>query len=180
MNALFDNIATILGFGFIGLSFLMLFLGYRALREVVRSASPSQGVISLARLFLCISFAFLVAAGPLHLTLLWAESEFLDHSVTVKISMPTRNWQESFGEIGIWRDGRFLSFTHEPLDQTLKDAEELLVNVDHVVAAIQEMRAQIQASTEAVIALAPGAPSLAAGTVRGPGDPVVDVAREGG
>jgi hypothetical protein len=177
MTLLLQNIATILGFGFIGLSFLMLFLGYRALRAVVDAPKPSADVVRLARLFLFISLAFLIAAGPLHVALLWMQGQ----SVMVRISMTNANWDKSFGEIGIWRKGKFVNITDSPHEDEFRNAEDLLVNVDKVVAAIAKMRAQIQAATLAVASPDAGADS------GGDGPPPValensmaNVARDGG
>ncbi len=58
-------VAGILGFGFLGLSFLMLYLGYRTMQSVISNPGPDPASVGLCRFFLKISLIFMIFAGPL-------------------------------------------------------------------------------------------------------------------
>jgi hypothetical protein len=134
---------AILGFGFVGLAFLMAYLGYRALKEVIGAPDPKENVIKLARLFMYLSFALLVAAGPLQLALLWAQSAFAPKPVKITISLAGSTWEPaSYGEVGIMRGGKFVPFSPEPITATFGEGDEVNVQLDKVAKNIDIMRAQ--------------------------------------
>jgi hypothetical protein len=135
---------AILGFGFIGLAFLMAILAYRSLKEVIAAPNPRENVIKLARLFMYLSLALLVAAGPLQLALLWAQNAFAPKPVKLTISLASTTWEpESFGEVGIMKGGKFHPFTAGPLITEFGEGDELNIQLDRVAQKIEKMRAQI-------------------------------------
>jgi hypothetical protein len=152
IETLFGNVATILGFGFLGLSFLMLFLAYRAFNDIAKKENPKPEVVRLARQFLWTSLAFLVAAGPLHLALLWGQSNFAP-KVNVKIALSTAIWDLTDGEVGVVYQGAFRQI---PVDATIGADETILINLDKVRRNIDTMRAQISTATEAALARSGG------------------------
>ena len=146
MADLLANPVAILGFGFIGLALLMVYLAYRALKEVVDAPNPRENVIKLARLFMMISLGSLICAGPLQFGLLWAQSKFTKQPVTVKVALGTRLWQDaSYGEVGLTLAGNYKPFTSVPIEGTVADGEVIRVELEQVMAAINKMQAQILA-----------------------------------
>jgi hypothetical protein len=135
---------AILGFGFIGLAFLMAILAYRSLKEVIAAPNPRENVIKLARLFMYLSLALLIAAGPLQLALLWAQSAFAPKPVKLTIGLASTTWEpEYFGEVGIMKAGKFHKFAPEPLVTEFGEGDELNIQLDRVAQKIEKMRAQI-------------------------------------
>jgi hypothetical protein len=140
----------ILGFGFIGLAFLMAILAYRSLKEVIAAPDPRENVISLARLFMYLSLALLVAAGPLQLALLWAENAFVPKPVNLKIALINHGWnEERFGKVFIIRDGEA-----EPLQGTksvsraITNGAVLQLQLEEVIEKIKDLDIQLSVLTE--------------------------------
>ena len=77
---LIDSVPSILAYGAYGLAFLLMYLSYRLLRAVLDLKPPSQ-VYLLIILYLCLSLAFLVAAGYLQ-------------TRAVKISLVVQPWRD--------------------------------------------------------------------------------------
>ena len=135
---------AILGFGFIGLAFLMAILAYRSLKEVIAAPNPRENVIKLARLFMYLSLALLVAAGPLQIALLCAQNAFAPKPVKLTIGLATSTWNpETFGEVGIMKGGRFHPFAKTPLEWEFDNGDEVNVQLDQVESNIKLMQAQI-------------------------------------
>lgn len=135
---------AILGFGFIGLAFLMAILAYRSLKEVIASPNPSENVIKLARLFMYLSLALLVAAGPLQLALLWAQSAFAPKPVKLKVSLVNSTWDpDRDGIIEVRFEGEAYKLAPRPIPLTIKDGSNVDLQLEQVAQKIEEMRAQI-------------------------------------
>jgi hypothetical protein len=145
-GGILSNPAAILGFGFIGLAFLMAFMGYRALTEVIQAPNPRPNVVGLARLYLFISLALLVLAGPLHFGLLWAQDKFSRPPVNVTISLLTSTWPvKKYGDVGIWEDGHFRSISAEALKKKVAEGGEINLQLDKVQQAVGQLEEQYRA-----------------------------------
>jgi hypothetical protein len=165
MPDLFSNITTILGAGFLGLSFIMAYLAYNALKDVIAAPQPKASVVALAKTYMLICIGLLICAGPLQLALLWAQSTFGKPPVNVTISLASTQWQpESYGDVGIMRLGKFKPFSTAALTETFHDGEEINIQLDKVISSIQKMQAQILAISQgsarsSTVALPPPPPS---------------------
>lgn len=60
-----DSVPSILAYGAYGLAVLLMFLGYSALRALMKSPHPRKQLFWLVGLFLCLSLGFLGVAGLL-------------------------------------------------------------------------------------------------------------------
>lgn len=134
----------ILGFGFIGLAFLMAILAYRSLKEVIAAPNPRENVIKLARLFMYLSLALLIAAGPLQLGLLWAQSAFVPKPVMLKVAMVNSTWDpKKDGIIEVRFEGQPYELAPRAIPLTVKDGSSLDLQLEQVARKIEEMRAAI-------------------------------------
>jgi hypothetical protein len=146
-----QQVATILGFGFVGLSFLMLYLGYRQMNLVLSQPDTNQDKIGLSRFFLKISLVFLIVAGPLQWANVIVDHFFSDRVVELVVAVPSSAWEPEFGRIGIVRRGEPMWITPEKLTDTFKDNEAVIVEVSEVVDAFRKMRGQIQITTRELV-----------------------------
>ena len=141
---------AILGFGFIGLAFLMAILAYRSLKEVIAAPNPRENVIKLARLFMYLSLALLIAAGPLQVALLYAQSTFAPKPINLKISLINTGWdEEQFGKVFIIRDGEPEPLQRsKPLSRTVANGAVLQLQMEEVIDKIEDMRVQLRVVKE--------------------------------
>ncbi|MGB8819464.1 MAG: hypothetical protein WCC66_16245 [Rhizobiaceae bacterium] len=141
---------AILGFGFVGLAFLMAILGYRALNQVIAAPNPKENVIKLARLFMYLSLALLIAAGPLQLALLWAQNAFAPKPVNLKISLINSGWDaETFGKVFIIKDGEPEPLERmKPVSRAVANGAVLQLQMEEVIDKIEKMQAQILVVTK--------------------------------
>lgn len=137
-------VAPILGFGFLGLSFLMLFLGYRLLNSLVSQEKPSQNVVSLCKTFLWISLVFMISSGPLQWISLYVENATTPDSIILNIGMPDKVWEKTFGEIYIARGGISTPITNVFIKEKFVDNERVYIETHAVKAFIDNLRVQIQ------------------------------------
>ncbi len=151
-GSFWESIPTILGFGFIGLSFLMLFMGFMALRQVTSNENPAPGSLSLCRTYLFISLAFLVLAGPLHIGLIAAERYFT-RSVQLHFTMPTEQWRDDFGKIIVVNHVKrhALSSKRPVSDQVQHDAV-ISLDVESVVNSFRESNDTLKETTQKLLA----------------------------
>lgn len=138
---------AILGFGFIGLAFIMAILAYSALKEVIKAENQRESVVKLARFYMALSVVFLLCAGPLQFGLLWAQYTFsAKQPINIKIGMVNTTWKnEAYGEVGIMRNGKFHPFVSEALVESFADGEEVNVQLDRVIDAFKLMEANLRA-----------------------------------
>lgn len=135
---------AILGFGFVGLAFLMAILAYRSLKEVIATPNPSENVIKLARLFMYLSLALLVAAGPLQLSLLWAQSAFVPKPVKLKVALVNSTWDPvRDGVIEVRFEGNAYPLAPSPIPLDIRDGSNVDLQLEQVARKIEEMRAAI-------------------------------------
>jgi hypothetical protein len=62
----FEVVPAILGYGSLGLAFLMMFLAYMSLRVVLQQPNPQAATLNLCKQYLYVAFAFVIAAAALN------------------------------------------------------------------------------------------------------------------
>ncbi|RUM68996.1 MAG: hypothetical protein DSZ08_07375 [Sulfurovum sp.] len=143
------QITTILGFGFLGLSFLMLFLGYNLIRKVTNSGEEVQENTSkLITYFMKVALIFMILAGPLQWVTMSIKYWMEDKKINLLVGINSTRWEDTFGEIYIRKNGKFIPISKTSIKKEFKEGEEVLINLDEVSKSIESMRSQIQKLNE--------------------------------
>ena len=100
MSTVLDNVVVILGFGFLGLSFLFVFLAYSNVRQIVAQDEPNDAAVGLSRFFMKTALVFMVCAGPLQWVTVYLDKK-LQEEVTLVVTMTHPDWEPTFGEVAL-------------------------------------------------------------------------------
>ncbi|NBC47732.1 MAG: hypothetical protein GVY22_07050 [Gammaproteobacteria bacterium] len=146
MKELFENLTSILSFGFLGLSFLMLYLGFRGMQTINESSDPNPAQVSLTRFYLIISLVFMIVAGPLQFLLLYAESAFKP-AVVLYLGAPSKSWEETFGDIYVQhRNNPGEPIIGKSIERRFQDKDTVIMDVSEIKDFIDSLRDQVQAA----------------------------------
>ncbi len=145
-------VEKILNFGFLGLSFLMLYLAYDLIRKTVGSGEdvkPNTG--GLIKTFMKVALVFMVLAGPLQWATIGIKHWVEEKKVNLHVGLSTTAWEDTFGKIYIRKNGEYRPITVQSVSKEFKEDEEILLNVGEVVSAISLMRKQIEVINSKVL-----------------------------
>ena len=152
-DTLMGGVPQILGFGFLGLSVVMVALGYFALLKVTSHPEPSDSSIALARFFLILCVGCLILAGPLQIGLMAAE-RFLRTEVAVSFDMPTRKWQSYHGQVHLRHDGKpYVLQGGTKVPGTVRADGSVEIDVDDIIEGFEDHSDRLQAATELTTAM---------------------------
>jgi len=145
------EVSTILSFGFLGLSFLMLYLGYNLIKEsTIAGKEVHENKSKLIQYFMKVALTFMVLAGPLQWITMgvkyWMNSG--EKKIHLSVGLNSTQWKNNFGNIYIRKDGKFVSISDTSVDKEVKEGDEILVNMSEVASIIDSMRHQIQTLNE--------------------------------
>lgn len=144
MQLLFSNITSILGFGFLGLSFVFVYLAYTNVREVIQQDDPSDAAQNLSKFFMTISLVFMIAAGPLQWLTIWIDSKVREQEATLIITMTHTDWDfAANGQIHIVDEGNPIQLINKPFTKKFKDGAIIELDAGMVAAAIRIIQAQV-------------------------------------
>jgi hypothetical protein len=138
-----DMVPQILNFGFLGLSLLMVFLGYGLTKKVVEKGENKPELISITKYFLKISMIFMLLAGPLQWITLWITSYTEKKSVVLLISAVNPTWKEEFGKVYLDKGKNPKIISSEKIEETFSDKEEVRIDLAEVVNAIRNLQQQL-------------------------------------
>lgn len=144
------DVTAILGFGFLGLSFLMVYLGYRITTQVVAQGEEKSQSIRMAKFFLVIALVFMVLAGPLQAGLIWFQSysKKAENSYVLRIS-PLTSWEDEYGTVYIICKGERTELSKDHRWQgNISHQEAIDIDLSRVEKFIEKMRAQIEKTNE--------------------------------
>lgn len=148
---MFQYVVPILGFGFLGLSFLFVFLGFRCVKNVVDRDNPDESVVALSKFFLKIALTFMVVAGPLQWITLAVQYFVEDKEVTLHITMTHPEWKEDqFGSVQIVELGVMHPIINKPFQGSFRDEDEIALNASLVLEKFREIRSQLSEFNNAV------------------------------
>ena len=142
------NIPAILNFGFIGLSFLMVLLGYKLTSEVVKKESISEERVVVTKFFLKIALVFMLLAGPLQWITLAVSDYTEEDSVVLYVGASNLSWKENYGEIYFSRKGELTPISKKMAKLEFSDEEEVRIELFKVIGAFNKMQASITALNE--------------------------------
>ncbi len=147
MDAIFQNITAILGFGFLGLSAIFVILAYSNVQQVTAQENPNQSKVSLSKFFMTTALVFMVFSGPLQWASIYIESTLGEKEVKIHITMTHPEWEETFGEVLLVEKGEAIPLVNKPYTGTFGDDDEIQINASKVASAIRKIRAQLTATT---------------------------------
>ncbi|MCY6381117.1 hypothetical protein [Hoeflea prorocentri] len=149
IQGLFDNAATILGFGFLGLSMVFVVLGYLNVKQIVSQPDPNEAAVNLSRFFLKIALVFMVCAGPLQWVTLALENHMSTKEVELHITMTHPEWDEGHGDILLVHKGQTHALINNPYVGVYGEDDEIQLNAERVATVIRKIQAQLTVINEA-------------------------------
>lgn len=147
MDDLLGNVPAILNYGFLGLSVLLLLLGYLTLRNVTdpERGTPSPEVVALCRFFLLVCVGCLLLTGPLQVGLMVADRSFAKR-INVNFDMPTRRWEDTFGAVRLRHDGVEYVLPGENGPRAVRADGTVDVDVEDVIDLLRRHRVDVRAA----------------------------------
>lgn len=125
-----DSVPEILGYGFTGLAFLFMFLGFLLLRKLSEREKVEPGLLGTARFYIVMAFLFLLATGGLELYKREVKIYFvLSPQLDKDLGVPSMVYQGTPHPLG---DGQapFL----------VADGSQITVRLDSLAREIQRLR----------------------------------------
>ena len=179
VQGLFDNAATILGFGFLGLSMVFVILGYLNVKQIVNQPDPNESAVNLSRFFLKIALVFMLCAGPLQWVTLAIEKYVSVQEVELHITMTHPEWEQGYGDILLVHKGRTHALINNPYVGVYGENDEIQLNAERVATVIRRIQAQLTVINEAARGPVGGGGNGTAGGSDGraplPPPPVADI-----
>ena len=143
VKGLFDNAATILGFGFLGLSMIFVVLGYLNVKQIVSQPNPNERAVGLSRFFLKIALVFMLCAGPLQWVTLALEKYTSESEIQLHITMTHPEWEQEYGDIYLVHKGETHGLVNKPYLGVYGPDDEIQLNAEKVASVIRKIQAQL-------------------------------------
>lgn len=139
MSDLLEHVPLILNFGFLGLSFLMVLLGFLLVSKAI-SQQLDPGRIALTKFFLKIAMVFMLLAGPLQ----WITTWISDRPIELSISANNPDWEEGYGKVYVeLKDGDLRTITEAAFKERFFDQDPIRIDLSKVVQAFRDNREAI-------------------------------------
>jgi predicted HAD superfamily hydrolase len=148
MVAMAEWIPKILNFGFLGLSFLMVYLGYRLTNRVVEQSAQKPEVIQITKFFLIIAVAFMILAGPLQWATIWITSRTQEKSIVLFVGANNPSWEKEYGEVYISVKGKLIPISRSSVKEEVSNNEDIKIELSQVAKVIENMRQQLIRTNE--------------------------------
>lgn len=143
VSGLFDNAATILGFGFLGLSMIFVVLGYLNVKQIVNQPNPNAKAVGLSQFFLKIALLFMLCAGPLQWVTLAIEKYTSDSEVQIHVTLTHPEWEPGYGDIFLVHQGETHALINKPYTGVYGPDDEIQLNAEKVAGVIRKIQAQL-------------------------------------
>ena len=143
MGAFITNVPAILGFGFLGLSFLFVFLAYKNVKQIVGQKEPNKSAVDLSRFFMKTALGFMICAGPLQWVSVFLENYYSNKKINLVVTMTHPEWEKAFGDILVIEKGEPHPVVNTPYKGSYGDGDEIQLNAGKVAAAIRKIRSQV-------------------------------------
>ena len=147
VTGLFDNAATILGFGFLGVSTIFVVLGYLNVKQILGQPNPNARAVGLSQFFLKIALVFMLCAGPLQWVTLAIEKYTSDNQILLHITMTHPEWEKEYGDIYLVHHGETHGLVNKPYQGVYGPDDEIQLNAEKVAAVIRRIQAQLTVVT---------------------------------
>jgi hypothetical protein len=153
----FEVVPAILGYGSLGLAFLMMFLAYMSLRVVLQQPNPQAATLNLCKQYLYVAFAFVIAAAALNWGTIWVQHLAEKKSVTIVIQAPTAHWEKAFGRLTLdHRTDRPDSspvnlLSGDKITEEFDDKEYVILNSEEIIDFIRTIRQQLDTARSAAV-----------------------------
>jgi hypothetical protein len=148
VSGLFDNAATILGFGFLGVSTIFVVLGYLNVKQILGQPNPNAKAVGLSQFFLKIALVFMLCAGPLQWVTLAIEKYTSDNQIQLHITLTHPEWEKENGDIYLVHHGETHGLVNNPYKGLYGPDDEIQLNAETVAAVIRKIRTQLGVATD--------------------------------
>ena len=141
-----DAGAKLLGFGFLGLSVIMIGLGFWLLREVLATPKVAKVKVRAVQFFIMAAFIFMVAAAVLQRFANTQKSTLL-----VTIQPWDRHDLETWNvhdDIIVRHKQDSLTFKGEPVTLSIEDEGEVSVEIGSLIRAMRALQSQVTITTQ--------------------------------
>ncbi|SDR37925.1 hypothetical protein [Pseudovibrio sp. Tun.PSC04-5.I4] len=141
----FDNIDTILGYGFLGLSFLFVYLAYTNIREVIKDDKPTEAAVNLSKFFMIGAMLFMIIAAPLQIAMIYVNSQVTEKKIKLTITMPQPAWDDTLGQVVLLHKGQQVPIINRQHTGEYREDDTVVLNAAKVHNIIRTIRAQLAA-----------------------------------
>lgn len=152
-DKLLDNIIAILGFGFLGLSVVMVVLAYMNVQQVTSQANPNEAKVSLSRYFMTVAIISMIASAPLHWVTILIEAYVKSDKVNILVTMDHSGWTDNIGDVILVKRGEKWSLVNNPYRGTVGNDDEIRIDADKVLSKFRDIRAQLATATNVGVQL---------------------------
>ena len=144
MEFVLQNVTAILQFGFLGVSFLFVYLAYSNVQMVLARENPSEASIKLTQFFMKTALAFMIFAGPLQWATLWVDHTMKNKPVNVVIAMHHPTWNSANGEILLYdNEGDAKNLINNPYKGQFKPGQQIILSAETIADKFQLVRTQL-------------------------------------
>ena len=144
-NGIISEFAGVLQYGFMGLSILMVFLGYGLFRQVISQKNAPQEKIKMAKFFLTMAFLFLVGAGFLEFgsSFLASYNDRRPVNIVVNVSPWNAEHSKRFGELSIRKGMKKKILKDNMLSLQVTDNAEITIEIYKLINTLRELQSQV-------------------------------------
>jgi len=133
--------AGLLEYGFLGLSVIMVGLGFWLLRDVLAKPDASPEKLRSVKFFIVAAFVFMVAAGALE----GAKKLFAPKASILVNVVPWENGEmEHIGTVHVRHKQHKQSFSGDVLVLEVEDDSEIAVEIYNLTTALRELQSQVK------------------------------------
>lgn len=135
-----------LGFGFLGLSFLLVYMGYNLIKTVLSRDNHSPGHLNIARFFLKTAWIFMLSAGPLQWMTMYFTKSFSTDTVDLEFAATPNSWSPDFGHVFLLNkkaDRVQITGSTDKARETYANKEAVVIELSDVITSIQTLSAQL-------------------------------------
>jgi hypothetical protein len=143
VSGMMEWVPKILNFGFLGLSFLMVYMGYRLTKRVVDQGEDRPESMKLTKFFLTIAVVFMTLAGPLQWLTMWITAKTVDNSIVLFVGANNPSWEKEYGEVYISTKGKLKAISKSTVEEKFVKGDEIKIELSEVAKAIDRMRQQL-------------------------------------
>lgn len=138
------NIPDILNFGFLGLSLLLVFLGWRLTTKVVSDSNATPDKIDIAKYFLRVALLFMVFAGPLQWATVGITTYFNNKPIVLHVGAANPSWKDDFGEVYISeKNGQLIPISKKMISVSISNNDQIRIELSNVMDVIRDMKQTI-------------------------------------
>ena len=144
-NGIISEFADILQYGFMGLSILMVFLGYNLFRRVINQEETPREKVQLAKFFLSMAFLFLIGAGFLEFgsRFITAYDKKRSFEIILNVSPWTTKHSMDYGDLIVKTGKNKNTLKENMIPIQVTEDSEITLELYKLMDKMREMQTQI-------------------------------------